>query len=284
MRVAPRLALKAAPLLALTLALPAAAAGEVKVRDFEIFAADGVTEIFVETSAPPTFQSHSTKDPPTLVVDLIGATGAPDAVEQPGGVIRSMSFADAKGRRGEPVSRMTLRFSREVRYDVTAEGHILRVQILDGTKPSKKGPRVATRDRPNIATDATPVRLAQEDEAGASTDDGSGGDGPKMTYIGFNDREENSRVFLRMNVENAKYEVKKEGDNLMVIEIFNATIPLDNNKNYLDTTFFTSPVKMITPSEVEDDPPMIRVTIEMKENVPYEDKREGREIALYFKK
>ena len=41
---------------------------------------------------------------------------------------------------------------------------------------------------------------------------------------------------------------------------------------------------MITPSEVEDDPPMIRVTIEMKENVPYEDKREGNEIALYFKK
>jgi len=256
----------------------------VKVQDLEVFSADGVTELFIETDAPPTFQSFSTTKPPVLVVDLINTAGTPKAVEQPGGMIKALTFEDAKGRGGQPVARLTLRFTHQVRYDVTAEGNIVRIQVLDDVKQPRKGPKVANRARKNFATDASPVRLAQEDSAGTSTDDGSGGAGAKMTYIGFNNRAENSRVFIRMNVDNAKYEVKKEGDNLMVVEISDASIPWANNKNYLDTTFFESPVKMITPSEVDDDVPMIRVTIEMKENVPYEEKREGNEIALYFKK
>jgi hypothetical protein len=90
-------------------------------------------------------------------------------------------------------------------------------------------------------------------------------------------------VFVRLN-DAAEYAVKKEGDTLLVLEIKGATIPLRNNKNHLDTTFFDSPVKMVTPSEVEDATPTIRVTIEMKAAVPYETKLEGKEIAIYFKK
>jgi hypothetical protein len=41
---------------------------------------------------------------------------------------------------------------------------------------------------------------------------------------------------------------------------------------------------MITPSEIEDASPTVRVVIEMKSAVPYEAKVEGREIALYFKR
>jgi hypothetical protein len=105
----------------------------------------------------------------------------------------------------------------------------------------------------------------------------------QMTYIGFKNSPSQSRVFARLN-DGAEFAVKKEGDNLIVLEIKNATIPLRNNRNHLDTTFFDSPVKMITPSEIEDATPTIRITIEMKSAVPYEAKVEGREIALYFKK
>ena len=90
-------------------------------------------------------------------------------------------------------------------------------------------------------------------------------------------------MYARLNKE-AKFSVRKEGDNLVVLEIQNATIPLRNNKNHLDTTFFDSPVKMITPSEIEDASPKIRVVIEMKAAVPFETKVEGREIAIYFKR
>ena len=104
-----------------------------------------------------------------------------------------------------------------------------------------------------------------------------------MTYIGFQNSATQSRVFARLNDE-AEFKVRKEGANLIVLEIKNATIPLRNNKNHLDTTFFDSPVKMITPSEIEDASPTVRITIEMKTAVPFETKVEGREIAIYFKK
>ena len=104
-----------------------------------------------------------------------------------------------------------------------------------------------------------------------------------MGYIGFKNTAQGSKVYARMNAE-AKFTVRKEGDNLVVLEIQNAKIPLRNNKNHLDTTFFDSPVKMITPSEIDDATPSIRITIEMKEAAPYEAKLEGREIVVTFKK
>lgn len=123
------------------------------------------------------------------------------------------------------------------------------------------------------ATASDAVLLAQAAPAGTR----------QMTYIGFKNSATQSRVFARLN-DAAEFAVKKEGDNLLVLEIKNASIPLRNNRNHLDTTFFDSPVKMITPSEVEDATPTIRITIEMKSAVPYETKVEGREIAIYFKK
>ena len=105
----------------------------------------------------------------------------------------------------------------------------------------------------------------------------------QMTYIGFKNNAAQSRVFVRLN-DTAEFTVTKQGDNLVVLELKNTTVPLRNNKNHLDTTFFNSPVKMITPSEIEDASPTVRVVIEMKAAVPFETKVEGREIAIYFKR
>ncbi|MBM4280402.1 MAG: hypothetical protein FJ137_06455 [Deltaproteobacteria bacterium] len=137
---------------------------------------------------------------------------------------------------------------------------------------SNAGATVAA-DSVGVATAAEGVVVAQAAPAGTR----------QMTYIGFKNSPTQSRVFARLN-DGAEFAVKKEGDNLIVLELKNATIPLRNNRNHLDTTFFDSPVKMITPSEVEDATPTIRITIEMKSAVPYEAKLEGREIAIYFKK
>jgi hypothetical protein len=190
------------------------------------------------------------------------------------------------------------RFDSAVRYDVTAEGKTVRVSIWqDGAPVPKK--RLAALDdkkssddpRSPIASDVPAPRLAQgeggagEGAAGASTDDGGGGGGKnKMTYIGFNNLKDGSKVFARMDSADAKYSVKKEGQNLMVLEIEDAYVPLRNNKNHLDATYFESPVKMVTPGEVDGTPKKIRIVIEMKEDVPFEDRREGKEIVVFFKK
>lgn len=104
-----------------------------------------------------------------------------------------------------------------------------------------------------------------------------------MTYIGFVNRANESEVFARMN-QRTGFEVRREGNNLMVLEIPRAKIPLRNNKNHLDTTFFESPVKMITPTEVDDDETMIRIIIEMKDEVPYESNLQGNDIVIRFKR
>jgi hypothetical protein len=139
-----------------------------------------------------------------------------------------------------------------------------------------------------VTTEDTSRWLAQgagEGSVGRSTDDGSTGNGKfKMTYIGFKNMSDGSRIFARMNEPGAKFTAKKEGENLLVIEITDAFIPLRNNKNHLDTTFFESPVKMITPGEVEGKPTTIRIVVEMKEDVPFESTAEGREIVIFTKK
>lgn len=263
-------------------ATPALANSSVQVERVEVAGQGDSSELVLHTSAPPTFQSFSRRDPNVLIVDLVDAESLVSDVQSPGGAVRQVTLKNHRAKNGTSVARLTVQFSETVRYRVGAEKKQVRVKIFPGEQMMQKlAKAVPPQDR--VSSD-DPVMLAQEDEVGASTDDGSGGSGNKMTYIGFKNSGDKSRVFARMSEKGGEYEVKKEGDNLVVLEIKNARIPLRNNKNHLDATFFESPVKVITPSEVDDSPPYIRITIEMKENVPYEAKVEGREIAVYFQK
>lgn len=151
--------------------------------------------------------------------------------------------------------------------------------------PAFASPTSPTSEPPPSAPTIRLAQGAEEGSVGRSTDDGSTGNGKfKMTYIGFKNTSDGSRIFARMNEPGAKFTAKKEGENLLVIEIQDAYIPLRNNKNHLDTTFFESPVKMITPGEVEGTPTTIRIVVEMKEDVPFEQKEEGKEIVIFTKK
>lgn len=134
-------------------------------------------------------------------------------------------------------------------------------------------------------TDEAPETMPTGDGEGAmGMSTGMAAEGEvAMTYIGFVNRATESEIFARMS-QRTGFEVRREGDNLMVLEIPRATIPLRNNKNHLDTTFFESPVKMITPTVVDDDETMIRIIIEMKEEVPYESNLQGNDIVIRFKR
>ncbi|MCP4502076.1 MAG: hypothetical protein GY822_19130 [Deltaproteobacteria bacterium] len=266
----------------------------------------------IDVDRPPTFEA--TAQGALVVVDLVNAKAKPEVLASKSTLVRAVTVEALVSEKRQG-TRVKLLLRKSVTYDVTAKGKSVYITLstvsrkgtptasLAGvrTQPSsvQKVARLQGKKR-NVATD---VRLAQADSAddgdegddeddgeeegsaGASTDDGSEtASKNRMTYIGFRNTSEGSTLFARMNNKNASYEVKREGQNLLVLEITDASIPLRNNKNYLDTTHFSSPVKMITPTEIDDETPKIRIIIELKENVPYQDSRDGVDIVVTFKK
>ncbi len=246
-------------------------------------------DVVVKASEPLTFQSWARSAPPVLVVDLLDTAAEPGPVrfDHKGGAIEGIEVT-RHDTRSSQMSRLSVNLRNAVDYDVSAHGNEITLSLYLSAKKDFKdaaGVQLAMNTQRGVATDA-PASVI-EGSVGRATSDvelAQAGDGPRhMTYIGFKNTATESRIYARMNA-GAKFTVRKEGDNLVVLEIQNATIPLRNNKNHLDTTFFDSPVKMITPSEIDDATPTIRITIEMKEAAPYTSKLEGREVVVTFKK
>ncbi len=296
----------AAPLFVIVAALPAFAAPhieDVKVQGRDAKDGGGV-DVVVTASEPLTFQSWKKTSPGhgAIVVDLLDAEGTARTIAGMG-PLRAVEITRHDAR-GTALTRLSLPLLSTQDYDVSARGNTVTISVF-GQGTTKKLDVQATLkpDTPVLMASSTLTERGTDKGANKGTEpgitDGEMGratatDAPtyaqaaaagarQMTYIGFKNSGGQSRVFARMN-DAAEFNVRKEGDNLIVLEIKNATIPLRNNKNHLDATFFDSPVKMITPSEIEDASPTIRITIEMKSAVPFETKVEGREISIYFKK
>lgn len=273
---------------ALLAAVPAVAGA--RVIGVDVRPSTERVDVVVTASEPLTFQSWSRSSPPVLVVDLLD-TAADERTLTPGGAIQKIALTRHDAR-GAPMSRLSLELKNAVDYDVTARGNEITVSLfLTGKKDASAStftttsappPKVATLSPKGERSDT--IMDGSIGRATSEVDLAQAGEGPRqMSYIGFKNTATQSRIYARLNAE-AKFTVRKAGDNLVVLEIQNATIPLRNNKNHLDTQFFNSPVKMITPSEVEDATPTIRITVEMKEAAPFDAKLEGREVVLTFKK
>jgi len=266
------------------LVVASAASAAPRVEDVAVKPTGDGVAVVLTASEPLTFQSWTKGS--AVVVDLLETEGT--ARELPGSGPLQAITVSRHDSRGVPMTRLTLPTATPQDYDVTARGNTVTIEIFG------KGTR-----RPSLDVDAAvkagpaPVKVASakgvvEGSLGRATASDAvylaqAGATRQMTYIGFKNNAAQSRVFVRLN-DLAEYTVTKQGDNLIVLELQNTTIPLRNNKNHLDTTFFDSPVKMITPSEIEDASPKVRVVIEMKAAVPFETKVEGREIAIYFKR
>lgn len=283
----------------LLLAASAVASPNNHVEDVRVVAHEGRVDFVLSTRAAPTFQSFAKRSPAVVMLDVLDAGTAERTLTPPkGSAIDAITLSSVEAR-GSRVARLVVRVDRAVFYDVTADERSVTLSIFHeagGTRAAQRdepvpvttksdGVRLAanTPVPPRVVSDSPAPRYAQADgEGGAGMSTGSGGN-RAMTYVGFRNLAGQSEVFARMNGQ-ASYEVKREGENLLVLEIRNAVIPLDNNKNHLDATFFDSPVKMITPTEVDDASPTIRIVIEMKEDVPYRTELRGREVTVIFQK
>lgn len=281
----------------LLLATTALAAPTNHVDDVLVVEHKDRVDVILKTRAAPTFQSFAKRSPAVVILDVLDASAVTKTLQtQKGGVIDEISLAPKTGN-GSDVGRLTVRFTSAVFYDVTATENEVTLSVF-GTGVTKQasagvdaaavttktgGVRLASHTPKGFATDSPQPRFAQaNEEGGAGMSTGEGGQ-RAMTYVGFRNLATQSEVFARLNGQ-ASYEVKREGENLLVLEVKNAVVPLDNNKNHLDATFFDSPVKMVTPTEVEDATPTIRIIIEMKEDVPYRTEMRGRELTVIFQK
>jgi hypothetical protein len=276
--------LRALPL-ALLVAAPTAFAAA-RIHDVHIEQRGDEVDVVVTASEPLTFQTHQQMAPAAVVLDLFDVDGAAPQVKN--GDASLPVTLKRMSDRTQSFFRLTYPSNPTMNHDVSARGSTLTLSVFP------RGQRAVRMDLQGEVADTPIVKVASVGFGEGSMGKATASDavllaqaGPsstrQMTYIGFKNSPTQSRIFARLN-DAAEFSVKKEGDNLIVLEIKNATIPLRNNRNHLDTTFFDSPVKMITPSEIEDATPTIRIAIEMKSSVPYETKVEGKEIAIYFKK
>jgi hypothetical protein len=100
-----------------------------------------------------------------------------------------------------------------------------------------------------------------------------------MTLVGFQQQSGASRVFVRTN-EPVRYTVSEEGGTV-VLELENTRIDLSNNTRPLDTSFFSSPVTRV---EADASGRAVRVTIQRRQQGPYEARQDGNVISLDFQR
>ncbi|OJH40014.1 AMIN domain-containing protein [Cystobacter ferrugineus] len=102
-----------------------------------------------------------------------------------------------------------------------------------------------------------------------------------MTLVGFKQEPGASRVFVRTN-EPVRYSVTPAGDRLVVLELENTLIAEENNTRAMDTSFFNTAVASVDanpgPSRT------VRVSIRLKQQVPYETRQEGNELSIEFQR
>jgi hypothetical protein len=100
-----------------------------------------------------------------------------------------------------------------------------------------------------------------------------------MTLVGFQQQSGASRVFIRTN-EPVRYTVNESGG-AVVLELENTRIDLSNNTRPLDTSFFSSPVTRV---EADAEGRAVRVTIQLRQQAPYQARQEGNVISLDFQR
>ncbi|MFP2910026.1 AMIN domain-containing protein, partial [Pyxidicoccus sp. 3LFB2] len=100
-----------------------------------------------------------------------------------------------------------------------------------------------------------------------------------MTLVGFQQQSGASRVFIRTN-EPVRYTASEDG-RAVVVELENTRIDLSNNTRPLDTSFFSSPVTRV---EADSAGRGVRVTIQLRDSVPFQARQEGNLISLDFQR
>jgi hypothetical protein len=107
------------------------------------------------------------------------------------------------------------------------------------------------------------------------------GEVKNMSWIGFQQFQESSRVFVR-TTEKASYRVDNSRRDTIVLILENTRVELKNNTRFLDTRYFDGPVAFIQPKVIEGTSPSVRIEIRLRERVPFREVQNDNFLALDF--
>lgn len=102
-----------------------------------------------------------------------------------------------------------------------------------------------------------------------------------LTFVGFQQYNEASRVFVRTN-EAVKFRVDTSKDDLVVLVLENTGVSKSNNLRHLDTRFFKSPVAFIQPRLIEGPSNSVHIEIRLRQKVPFKQVQNDNLLALDF--
>ena len=104
-----------------------------------------------------------------------------------------------------------------------------------------------------------------------------------MNWVGFQQFKEASRVFVR-TTESVKYRVDASKPGLVELTLENTDVTKKVNTLPLDTSFFDSPVRMVSVEILEGVSPSVRIRIALSEDVGFKEVQSDNVIALDFER
>ena len=104
-----------------------------------------------------------------------------------------------------------------------------------------------------------------------------------VSWIGFQQFEDVSRVFVR-TTEKVSYKLDTANPDKVVITLENARVPLANNRRFLDTQFFDSPVSYIRTEIIEGPSPSVQIHITLRIRVPFKETQKDNILSLDFRR
>ncbi len=100
----------------------------------------------------------------------------------------------------------------------------------------------------------------------------------QVEFVGFKQTTQGSRVFVRTKTP-PRFSVSEPRENVVRVEFPNTRVPLRNDLNFLDTSFFPTAVAKITPIRAGRS---YVLEIELRERVAWQQRLDGDTLSLEF--
>jgi hypothetical protein len=99
-----------------------------------------------------------------------------------------------------------------------------------------------------------------------------------VEFVGFKQTAQGSRVFVRTKTP-PRFSVSEPRENVVRVEFPNTRVPLRNDLNFLDTSFFPTAVAKVTPIRAGRS---YVLEIELRERVAWQQRLDGDTLSLEF--
>jgi hypothetical protein len=166
---------------------------------------------------------------------------------------KEAAAATAKAARDEKL-RAAAEAGEKAKLDKAARAEAEKASRADKAKAAAEAKEKARQEKAERVAAAQEAKASKRhgggDSGGGSAPDSgrlSASESPrKVTEVGFKQMPEVSRIFVRTN-DKARYNISEAGEKVIILELENTKVKRKNDQRFMDTSFFSSSVAMVTP-------------------------------------